>query len=138
MKTRTARKNRRKSGARIQVLIRGRAVSRSLWQALWQRLKETWRWFQARQHVRMANKSLRVEENVSLGMKRFVAVVKVGDQRFLLGGGGNDVALLASLAPEQTFRDALRDSGRLSAASIVPPAKVRPSRTKATGAGKCA
>jgi len=43
-------------------------------------------------------KHLRVCENVSLGDKRFVALVQVDEQRFLIGGGVNSVAMLARLS----------------------------------------
>ena len=100
-------------------------------------LAKAWSWLQARQQARFTAKSLRVEENVSLGQKRFVAVVKVGDQRFLLGGGGNDVSLLASLAPAQSFQEALRDSHAAAKKVPVKPRK-RPARIKASEAEKCA
>lgn len=138
MKTRTVKKARRKSGARPGVLIRSGEVTRSIGRAFWKRLKEAWNWCESKRQVRIANKSLRVEENVSLGMKRFVAVVKVGDRRFLLGGGGNDVALLASLPPEQSFRDELHESTKFVAPSVMPPQEARTSRSRNTGAGKCA
>lgn len=137
MKKRSANRDARKLGADKPVLIRSVAVSRSFGQRVWRSLHEVWSWLQLRQKTRMANKSLRVEENVSLGLKRFVAVVKVGDQRFLLGGGGNDVSLLASLAPDQHFQDVLHGKG-VAVPSAVPPIKVRAPRTKRAEAGKCA
>jgi flagellar biogenesis protein FliO len=38
---------------------------------------------------------LRVSETVSLGDKRFVALVNVGAREFLIGGGTQSVSLLA-------------------------------------------
>jgi hypothetical protein len=44
-----------------------------------------------------ATKQLRVAETVSLGEKRFVAVVHVAGQKFLIGGGAQGVSLLTQL-----------------------------------------
>lgn len=44
-----------------------------------------------------ATKQLRVAETVSLGDKRFVAVVHVAGQKFLIGGGAQGVSLLTQL-----------------------------------------
>lgn len=46
-----------------------------------------------------ATKQLRVAETVSLGEKRFVAVVHVAGQKFLIGGGAQGVSLLTQLDP---------------------------------------
>jgi flagellar biogenesis protein FliO len=40
---------------------------------------------------------LRLSETLSLGEKRFLAVVQFQQQEFLLGGTGNSIALLARL-----------------------------------------
>lgn len=40
---------------------------------------------------------MRLCETLSLGDKRFLAVVRVEQQKFLVGGAGNSVALLAEL-----------------------------------------
>lgn len=45
----------------------------------------------------VAPKQLRVAETVSLGEKRFVAIVQVEGQRFLIGGGASGVSLLTEL-----------------------------------------
>ena len=42
-------------------------------------------------------RQLRLCETLSLGERRFVAVVQFEQQRFLLGGTGNSIALLACL-----------------------------------------
>ena len=44
-----------------------------------------------------STKELRVAETVSLGEKRFVAVVHVANQKFLIGGGSQSVSLLTRL-----------------------------------------
>ena len=53
-------------------------------------------WLQTRYTMTTA-KRLRVVENVTLGEKRFVALVTVDGREFLIGGGSHGVALLADL-----------------------------------------
>ena len=51
-------------------------------------------------------------ETLSLGDKRFLAVVLVEQQKFLVGGAGNSVALLAKL-PSRPFSGQLQDEVHL-------------------------
>jgi len=44
-------------------------------------------------------RELRLCETLALGEHRFLALVVCGRQRFLIGGAGNSVALLAELPP---------------------------------------
>jgi flagellar biogenesis protein FliO len=53
-------------------------------------------WLQSR-CVRTTERRLRVAETVSLGEKRFVALVSVEGKEFLIGGGASGVSLLARL-----------------------------------------
>jgi flagellar biogenesis protein FliO len=53
-------------------------------------------WLQART-TRRATKQLQVSEVVSLGEKRFVAIIQVENRKFLIGGGASSVALLTHL-----------------------------------------
>jgi hypothetical protein len=53
-------------------------------------------WLQRRAALRVT-KQLRVSETVSLGEKRFVAIIQVEDRKFLIGGGASNVALLTQL-----------------------------------------
>jgi len=53
--------------------------------------------------VRQKKKRLRICESVPLGDKRFVAVIQVDDQQFLLGGSANSVSLLAQLEKPAEF-----------------------------------
>lgn len=62
----------------------------------------TWKRIRAQQIARAHSKRLQVAETVSLGEKRFVAVIKVDGREFLIGGGATNVALLAQLdSPKQ-------------------------------------
>jgi Flagellar biosynthesis protein, FliO len=67
-----------------------------------------WKW--ALKHLRSghARKRLRVCESVSLGEKRFVAVIEVDGEQFLVGGASSSVATLARLGPSQVFSDVLK------------------------------
>lgn len=53
-------------------------------------------WLQSRVAIK-ATKRLRVAETVSLGEKRFVALVSVEGREFLIGGGSSGVSLLTAL-----------------------------------------
>jgi flagellar biogenesis protein FliO len=65
----------------------------------------TWlhRWAAWNQRHRRARR-LHVIESVALGEKRFVAVVQFEQQRFLVGGTGGSLSLLAELKSEETGR----------------------------------
>lgn len=79
---------------------------------------KTWgafRWIMLRAKAQQSRKTLRVSETVSLGEKRFVAVVQVDDERFLIGGSSTAVALLTRLPEAKTFAVALdRETARIS------------------------
>ncbi len=71
-------------------------------------LTTVWKW--TRRHIRTGQpkKRLRVCESVSLGEKRFVAVIEVDGEQFLVGGASSSVATLARLEPAQEFSQALQ------------------------------
>jgi flagellar biogenesis protein FliO len=63
---------------------------------------------------RRSVRRLRLSETLSLGEKRFLAVVQFQQQEFLVGGAGNSIALLARLdAPGVTpdTRDGIQEDG---------------------------
>lgn len=66
-------------------------------------------WVKARA-VASPKKRLRVCESVSLGEKRFIAVVQVDGEQFLVGGAPNSIAMLAQLEKPAGFSDFLRNS----------------------------
>jgi len=55
-------------------------------------------------HPQGKEKRLRVSETVSLGEKRFIAILQVEDRKFLIGGSSSNVAILTQLdvEPEET------------------------------------
>jgi hypothetical protein len=71
-------------------------------------LSEQWSRICGQISVRRVKKRLRVCETVSLGEKRFVAVVQVDGEEFLVGGASNSVCTLARLQRPQEFVDVLK------------------------------
>ncbi len=65
------------------------------------------KWILQRARAQQARKNLRVCETVSLGEKRFVAIVQVDEERFLIGGSSGAVSLLTRLPESKTFAAAL-------------------------------
>jgi len=78
------------------------------WKGLLQFLELNWRWAQKHIKVRRIRKRLRVCETVSLGDKRFIAVIQVDGEEFLVGGASNSVSTLARLERPQEFSTVLR------------------------------
>lgn len=60
------------------------------------KLAHAWEWMHAK-YTLSATKRLRVSETVTLGEKRFVAIVSVEGREFLIGGGTAGISLLAHL-----------------------------------------
>ena len=73
--------------------------------SLWVRLSLLWRQAGARSKCRR----LRLCESLSLGEKRFVAVVQFETQQFLIGGGPGSVSLLARLGETGDFGEVLSE-----------------------------
>ncbi|PYX84877.1 MAG: hypothetical protein DMG68_19395 [Acidobacteria bacterium] len=71
------------------------APNSQLW---WRAWLDRWaEWNERRARTRR----LHVAESVSLGEKRFVAVVQFESQRFLIGGTGTSLRLLAELKSDE-------------------------------------
>lgn len=64
-------------------------------------------WILEKARKQQVRKTLKVSETVSLGDKRFVAVVQVAHERFLIGGAASSVSMLARLEPG-AFAEVLR------------------------------
>jgi hypothetical protein len=73
-------------------------------------LSRAWGWLQKSNRFSNA-KQLRVAETVSLGEKRFVALIDVEGQKFLVGGGASGVSLLTQLDSAHTA-DSLQPNPR--------------------------
>jgi hypothetical protein len=59
--------------------------------------------------TKRAQKHLRVCESVSLGDKRFVAVIQIDQERFLVGGAANSIAMLTRLAEPSSFSSTMKE-----------------------------
>lgn len=68
-------------------------------------LTQAWNWTQQKLKSSGGKKRLRVCESVSLGEKRFVAVIQVDGEQFLVGGSANSVSTLAHLERPREFSD---------------------------------
>src|SRR5262249_34555105 len=71
-------------------------------------LTRAWNWLQGKLKSHQERKRLRVCETVSLGEKRFVAVIQVDGEQFLVGGSASSVSTLARLEPRPEFSDVFR------------------------------
>jgi hypothetical protein len=71
-------------------------------------LTRAWSWLHSK-YAQTATKRLRVAETVSLGEKRFVALVSVEGREFLIGGGSSGVSMLTSLEDTRKAKSALTD-----------------------------
>lgn len=83
----------RKTGASSEVQV---VSSRRSSMQVGGMLSRSWAWLIER-HAKCASKRMRLEETVSLGEKRIVALIQVDGQRFLIGGGSSGVSLLTAL-----------------------------------------
>jgi len=75
-------------------------------------LARGWSWLQGRLKTQQSKKRLRVCESVSLGEKRFIAVVQVDGEQFLVGGSSSSVSTLAHLEQPREFADVFRRYGQ--------------------------
>jgi Flagellar biosynthesis protein, FliO len=71
-------------------------------------MTRAWNWALSQWGSQKNKKRLRVCETVSLGERRFVAVVEVDGQQFLVGGASSSVATLARLDSSQEFSEMLK------------------------------
>jgi flagellar biogenesis protein FliO len=95
------------SRSMVSAADRGEVFMARIWRAF--------RWMLQRVTVKQTRKNLKVCENVSLGEKRFVAVIQVDEERFLIGGSSSSVSLLTRLQEQKTFSANLdREAGKLS------------------------
>jgi Flagellar biosynthesis protein, FliO len=69
-----------------------------------------WSWIRTRKMARFGPRRLQVAEIVSLGEKRFVAVIQVDGLQYLIGGGPTNVALLAEMNVKKSFGDLLKET----------------------------
>jgi flagellar biogenesis protein FliO len=80
----------------------------SLFQTLGKQFLSNISWALKRIKVQPNRKTLRLCENLSLGEKRFVAVIQVESERFLIGGAAGSVSLLTRLQEMPDFSKSLQ------------------------------
>ncbi len=71
-----------------------------VWRKICELCGRGWQFLQTKTKVRSDAKQLRLVESISLGERRFIAVIQVDGLRFLVGGGAANVNLLAELNAE--------------------------------------
>ena len=71
-------------------------------------LTRVWYWTQQKLKSHQVKKRLRVCESVSLGDKRFIAVIQVDGEQFLVGGSSSSVSTLAHLEPRREFSEVFK------------------------------
>ncbi len=83
-------------------------------------------WVSERRTVAGRARTLRIAETVSLGEKRFVAVIEVDGKRLLIGGSASGVSLLTALgAAKPTFDAALGKARTVRRSAAKRATKVR-------------
>jgi flagellar biogenesis protein FliO len=82
-----------------------RTAFANVWTFLAAMMTQAWSWAQQKLRSQQGKKRLRVCESVSLGEKRFVAVIQVDGEQFLVGGSSSSVATLAHLERSREFSD---------------------------------
>lgn len=70
---------------------------------VWVMFGRGWQFIQTKAKAQPDPKQLRLVESISLGERRFVAVVQVDGLRFLVGGGASNVNLLAEISAGAPF-----------------------------------
>ncbi len=63
-------------------------------------LRQVGAWLRQQPVLQPRLRRLQVQETVQLGDKRFVSILRVDGQQFLIGGGAAGVTLLAQMQPE--------------------------------------
>jgi flagellar biogenesis protein FliO len=98
------------------------------WKSARGRILRSWKRLRAQQIARTSSKRLQVAATVSLGEKRFVAVIQVDGREFLVGGGATNVALLAQLGAKKSFNGVLTKT--MNASEETAPRKQTAKRMK--------
>lgn len=96
-----------------------------------------WNWLLEQQQIRSRSRRLHLEETISLGQKRFIALIRVDGYRLLVGGGATEMALLARLDAQEPISAVLKETAIAPAAAPVKRARKRVAKSK-VGPEKCA
>ena len=97
-------------------------------------ISKAWKWVCQQQVSRSNVSRLRLENSISLGQKRFAAVIEVQGMRFLVGGGPSNVELLARLDNDAGFSKVLDQtktkSNEVSFEKVLDQTKNKPNKVK--------
>jgi flagellar biogenesis protein FliO len=74
---------------------------------IFRRIAEICIWIKGKSKEHINSRRLRLIETVSFGEKRFIAVLQIDGQEYLVGGGATGVALLTRLDQATSFSDVL-------------------------------
>lgn len=99
------------AGARFVHSDTATATERVLYTAFRQALRTSrrlWMWIQSQRQTQLASKRLCLCETISLGEKRFLAVVKADGRSFLIAGTATTVSMLAHLPGHNEFGETLQ------------------------------
>jgi flagellar biogenesis protein FliO len=121
MKTTTSGKSKSTTGEASPIPVLSADVSLDALRSRPGLLSRVWGWLRARQEAHSRGSRLRVAETVSLGEKRFVAVVQVDGRHFLLAGGPTNIVLLAQLDAKGSFGDVLKKTLTVPAKGAAKP-----------------
>lgn len=101
-------------------------------------ISRLWNWIRERQAARSSTRRLHVASAVSLGEKRFIALIQIDEQQFLVGGGATNVSLLAWLDTKESFGEQLNDTMTRLEKQPVKRTRNRVAKLPANSAGKTA
>jgi flagellar biogenesis protein FliO len=121
MKTPRSSKSNPKAGDASPIPVLAADASSSTLRAHTGLLSRAWGWLKTRNVARSSTRRLRVAETVSLGEKRFVAVVQVDGRHFLIAGGPTNIALLAQLDARDAFEDVLKKTLTVPRKQVAKP-----------------
>jgi hypothetical protein len=79
----------------------GALAARDFMRRLVEQATAAFRWLQQKSATKFASRRMRVAETVSLGEKRFVSILQVDGQQFLIGSATGQITLLAVLDDPQ-------------------------------------
>ena len=101
-----------KSGSLVGVLPA--CATQSVWGAFRNNVARYWKLLGI--HAKRPSRMLQLQETLSLGEKRSLAIVRCGDERILIGSAQGSVSLLSALPKrDPAFEDALRHSQAIEA-----------------------
>jgi flagellar biogenesis protein FliO len=94
-------------------------------------LSRTWAWIQSQSKMRSPSKRMHLIETLSLGDKRFIAVIEVDKLQFLIASSPTAITLLATIPPPETFSDILTQTNTAINDHAIPRARTAVTQIRA-------